>query len=124
MTAELLALTAELRSVQVVLSQLIDRLEDADRRAEALQASHDRLIRVVRWRRVESAVLLIAVVVLSVVSIDAYHSRHRICSSVRAGTVALVEALVNTAGQDPDPETQARIDHFRADVDAKLEACD
>lgn len=112
MSAELVALTAELKSVQLLLGQLLKRLDESDQRARDLQRSHDKLTRVVRWRRVESAVLILAVIALSVVAVDAYNARSRLCRAQEK----IVEALVSQAGPNPDQETQARIDEFRADA--------
>ena len=121
MTAELIALTDELRRTTDLLATVIVRLDEADHRA-----NRHRL-----WT-VLLAVSLIAVTVLGgFVTVNAQHERERICVAVRGGfsryTEALIAASEGTAAQRTPEQEERRagaIKDFRREIAARLETCE
>ena len=120
MTAELIALTEELRRTTEMLAAVIIRLDEADQRA-----NRHRL-----WT------LLLALSVMAVTAlggffvVDSRHERDRICEAVRGGFAQYTEALIAASERTPEPRTpeeQERRDEairdFRREIAARLETC-
>lgn len=110
MMDELRALTDELHRTTEMLSQVLDRLDSAEERADKHQMSQ-RLL----WL-VTAAWIVFGAAFLW----DAHNERDRICSALRGYSDAFTVAAVNNSDEPPDPE---RVASFKADMDQLLEAC-
>lgn len=105
MPAELIALTEELAATRLLLARVIERLDAADKRAEAAEK---------RERRHRFGTFVLALCVLGVAGLGAWFwtaekdDDHRAClaanearADIRNGIVSTVEKVIERRGDDP-----------------------
>lgn len=107
---ELQDLTRELQRVTVMLGQVLERLDAAEKRADKLHKMQRRL----------SVVTAAVVLIGSAFLWDAYKERERMCDAMRDGFDQFTAAMVAAQEEAPDPQQVA---DFVSDLDRRLAAC-
>lgn len=116
MTAELIALTEELRATRAMLSVVVARLDDADRRA--------------RRHRMGTVLLALCVAAITLLGVAFYRAEQdddqRACfqsnearDDIRHGIVSTVVKVIERRGDDPE-SFQPLIDDITTDLEKTL----